>query len=64
MEYRVIWTIDLNADSPEDAARKALDIHRNPDSWATHFQVQDPQGRIQEVDLGSPAEFPRSRNVE
>ncbi|HOD52676.1 MAG TPA: hypothetical protein PKJ78_21790 [Candidatus Hydrogenedentes bacterium] len=58
------WTIDLDADSPEDAARKALAIHRNPDSWATHFAVRDPQGRIQEVDLGYPAETPRSGSAE
>ena len=56
MEYRVTWTIDLDADSPEDAAHKALAIHRNPDSWATHFEVRDPRGRTQEVDLGCSAE--------
>ena len=26
------------------------------DSWATHFEVCDPQGRKHEVDLGYPAE--------
>jgi hypothetical protein len=55
MEYRITWIIDLDADSPEDAARKALAIHRAPDSWATHFEVQDPQSHIHEVDLGFPA---------
>jgi len=60
MRYRVIWTIDLDADSPEDAARKARVIHRNPDSWATHFEVRDPQGSVQEMDLGYLAENPRS----
>ncbi len=56
MEYRVIWTIDIDADSPEDAARRALEIHRRSDSWATHFEVRDPKGRVHEVDLGYPAE--------
>jgi len=51
MEYRVIWTIDLDADSPEDAAHKALAIQRDPASIATHFEVKDPEGRTQEVDL-------------
>ena len=37
MEYRLTWTIDLDADSPEDAARKALAIHRDPQSLATVF---------------------------
>jgi len=63
MEYRVLWTIDLNAYSPEEAARQALAIHRNPYSWATHFEVRDPHGRIQEVDLGYPAEPSRARPV-
>lgn len=64
MEYRVVWTINLDADSPEDAARKALEIHRDLDSLATHFEVRDAQGRIHEVDLGCPAETPLSGNVE
>jgi len=52
MEYAVIWTIDVDAGSPEEAARKALAIHRNPDSWATHFDVRDETGQVREVDLG------------
>ena len=56
MEYRVVWTIDIDAETPTDAARKALEIHRNPDSWATHFEVRDSRGHIQEVDLGYPTE--------
>ncbi len=63
MEYRVIWTIDLDAESTEDAAHKAVAIHRNPDSWATHFEVRDPQGQTQEVDLGCRAERSRSETV-
>lgn len=55
MEYRVTWNIDLDADSPEEAARQALAIHRNPASWATHFEVRDKSGRIHEVDLGYPS---------
>ncbi|NUK53366.1 hypothetical protein HRW14_24450 [Streptomyces lunaelactis] len=39
-EYQVTWTIDLDASSPVHAARKALAIHRNPESWATIFTVQ------------------------
>lgn len=63
MEYRVTWTIDLDADSPEDAARRALAIHRNPESWATHFEVRDNKGRICEVDLGYPVETPKANTV-
>ncbi len=39
-EYRVGWVIDIQADSHEQAARKALDIHRDPSSIATVFEVQ------------------------
>ena len=63
MEYTVIWTIDLDADSPEDAARKALTIQRDPNSWATHFEVRDPQGRTHEADLDYPGEPSRARLV-
>jgi hypothetical protein len=38
-EYKVTWTIDLDAKSPRDAARKALEIQRDPDSTATCFEV-------------------------
>lgn len=37
--FRVMWEIDIEADSPEEAAVKALEIQRNPDSWATVFDV-------------------------
>ena len=40
MMYRVIWTIDIEADSPQEAARKALKIQRNPKSTATVFEVE------------------------
>ena len=45
MEYRVTWTIDLEAHSPEDAADQALAIHRDPQSLATVFDVTDAEGR-------------------
>lgn len=46
-EYRVTWDIDIEADSPEEAAKKALEIQRRPDSIATVFDVQRklPDGR-------------------
>lgn len=39
--YRVAWRIDIEADSIDEAARKALSIHRNPVSIATCFEVTD-----------------------
>lgn len=37
--YRVIWTIDFDADTAEDAAEIALDIQRDSLSDATVFEV-------------------------
>lgn len=39
MEYRVIWEIDIDANSPTEAATKALEIQRRNGSSATVFQV-------------------------
>jgi len=37
--YRVNWDIDIDAKSPQDAARQALAIQRDPTSTATSFEV-------------------------
>lgn len=42
--YRVNWVIDLEADTPEEAALAALAIQRNPESIATVFDVTDDCG--------------------
>jgi len=49
MEYHVTWTIDLDAESFEDAARVAQEIQLDPDSLATHFIIRDPHGDVREV---------------
>ena len=51
--YRVTWLIDIEADAPEEAARKALAIHRNPASNATCFEVTDRTvgGETTSIDL-------------
>lgn len=38
-EYYVEWRIDILADTPEEAALKALQIQRDPESSATYFHV-------------------------
>ena len=50
-EYLVRWEIELEADNPQDAAAQALDIHRDPDSIATVFDVVDPDGETTRVDV-------------
>jgi hypothetical protein len=49
--YLVSWEIDIDADSPLDAAERALEIQRRPDSIATVFAVRDETGESVEVDL-------------
>lgn len=39
--YLVTWVIDIEADSPEKAAKEALVIQRRPNSIATVFEVLD-----------------------
>lgn len=42
--YKISWHIDVEADSPREAAEKARAIQQNPDSTATVFDVY-PQDR-------------------
>lgn len=50
--YRVQWEIDLEADSPEEAAREALRIQRNPESIATVYEIFTDEGvHITRVDI-------------
>ena len=49
MEYRVTWTIDVEAESFEDAAHLAREIQLDPDSHATYFTVRDHNGIDHEV---------------
>ena len=56
--HRVIWEIDIEADTARDAARKALDIQRNPKSIATVFKVANPE-RTVEIDLDRPTTIRR-----
>jgi len=37
--YYVEWRIEIAADSPHDAAKRALSIQRDPESLATCFHV-------------------------
>jgi hypothetical protein len=39
IEYHVTWSIQLDAETPEDAARQAQAILQDPDSIATIFDV-------------------------
>jgi hypothetical protein len=43
-EYQVTWSIDLAATSPREAAQKALEIQRDPESIATVLGVRAVSG--------------------
>jgi hypothetical protein len=43
MEYRVSWEIDVDADSPEEAAREAFNIMKAPDHFP-YFDVRPIAG--------------------
>lgn len=52
--YRVIWSIDIEADSPKDAAKEALAIQRGHGSTAVVFDVfndSDPNDAGETIDL-------------
>lgn len=54
--FHVVWECDIWAETPEDAARKALEILRDPNSTALFFTVQDEQGEDHSIDLAETAE--------
>jgi hypothetical protein len=59
MNYRVLWEIDIfDADSPREAAEKALEIQRKPDSIATVFTVRDETDESAAVDLDDDSYAP------
>jgi hypothetical protein len=50
-EYLVEWQIEIVAETPEEAARKALIIQRDTTSLATAFDVTDDAGDTARIDL-------------
>lgn len=49
--YSVNWQIDIEAKSPVEAAKHALEIHRDQNSMATVFDVYDEDVNCTRVDL-------------
>lgn len=45
-EYRVVWTFDVEADSPIDAARKAFDVMQREGTTANCFEVFDARSNF------------------
>jgi hypothetical protein len=52
MEFHIVWTIDLDAESPIEAARLALKMMRDEHSTATVFTVVNSETKqVTQVDL-------------
>ncbi len=49
--YRVVWEIDLTAQTPHEAAEQALEIQRDVWSESTVFTVFDEDGKRHWIDL-------------
>lgn len=43
-QYRVVWEIDITAQNPEQAAKEAVSIQRDPYSEALAFYVEGDGG--------------------
>lgn len=55
--YLVTWQIDIEADTPREAARLALDVQRDHTSIALVFDVrQDGEDEATRVDLAEADE--------
>ena len=50
-EYEVTWTITIDAESPREAAEKALEIQRDKRSCATVFDVESITDRHDAVTI-------------
>jgi hypothetical protein len=50
-DYLVEWSCEIEADNPVEAARMALEMHRDPTSTATVFTVIGTDMTSTEVDL-------------
>jgi hypothetical protein len=48
-EYLVTWQIEIDANTPEQAAKKARAIQVDPDNQADHFEVTNEEGVTVEV---------------
>lgn len=54
--YSVSWEIELDAETPQDAAREAWKIMRTTDSTANCFTVCDEKGNVTRIDLQTEKE--------
>ena len=54
-EYKIIWGIDVEADTPQDAANESRRTQLDWGNWANHFQVINQEtGEVFEIDAKDP----------
>ena len=51
MQYRITWEIDIDADTPQEAAKQARNVQLDPESSATVFDVWSEDGQQFHIDL-------------
>lgn len=54
MTYHVVWEIDIDADTPYEAAQMAQHYQQLPNTTATVFEVFDENGEAVFIDLLDP----------
>jgi hypothetical protein len=55
LEFRVIWEIEIEADSPKEAVQKAREVQLTPDMPATVFEVWDhARQKMHRLDFAEP----------
>lgn len=57
-EFAVAWHIDVDADSPLEAARLARQM-QSPGTTALVFEVRDRKGLTHQIDLAADTSFIR-----
>lgn len=50
-EFRVIWEIDIEAETPTHAVEQAFAIQQDPETMVTVFSVTCPDGDVTTIDL-------------
>ena len=50
MQYRVMWVIDVEAETHMEAALIAREVQQDPESLATVFSVLDQYGKFVKLD--------------
>ena len=56
-EFRVIWEIDVEAETPLEAARLAQAMQKDPNSGANYFVVRHAEELDVHIDLSEQGEM-------